>query len=291
MTGSLPAELRDRLSVAVDDCLGYGKSGVLLSGGIDSSTIATLAWISHGPLPMFTGYYDGDAYDERRFARLVTRGFRHHEVRITPQDFLDHFDTMIGDVAPPYAGPGTFGQWMVARYAAQYVDVVLSGEGGDELFGGYARLLIVAGETRPDGYDDYALPDGYPRTLEAALAYDMERLPDLLRVDEQVTRAHQIRAVAPMLHAHVTSWVLGLPARERVGKRMLRQAMRGMVPDAILDRTDKRGFPVPFVEWAQGPLRDFVGDRIGYVPSADRPWDRQWWNSLCVASAGAQVAA
>jgi asparagine synthetase B (glutamine-hydrolysing) len=291
MTGSRPAELRARLSFAVDECLGYGKSGVLLSGGIDSSTIATLAWIRRGPLPMFTGYYDGDAYDERRWARLVTHGFRHHEIRITPRDFLDHFDAMMRDIAPPYAGPGTFGQWMVARYAAEHVDVLLSGEGGDELFGGYARLLIVAGEPRPDGYENYVLPDDYPRTLDAALEWEMGHLPELLRVDEQVTRAHKIRAVAPMLHQHVTSWVLELPARERVGKRLLKQAMRGMVADDILNRTDKRGFPVPFVEWAQGPLRDFVADRIGYVPAPERPWERQWWNDLCVASAGAQVAA
>ena len=54
--------------------------------------------------------------------------------------------------------------------------------------------------------------------------------------------------------------------------------MRGCVPDEILDRTDKRGFPVPFVEWAQtDPWRGFLEERIGYVPDIARPYDRQWW--------------
>ena len=77
------------------------------------------------------------------------------------------------------------------------------------------------------------------------------------------------------------NYVLGRPDRERVGKVLIKEAMRGLLPDAIVDRTDKRGFPVPFVEWAQGPLRDFIGDRIGYIPDPEKPWDRKWWVDLC----------
>ena len=69
---------------------------------------------------------------------------------------------------------------MVAKYVSREVDTVLSGEGGDELFGGYARVIAVAGQQMPEGYEDYQLPPDYPETLTEALAYEWEHLPALL---------------------------------------------------------------------------------------------------------------
>ena len=88
---------------------------------------------------------------------------------------------------------------MVAKYVSKHVSRVLSGEGGDELFGGYARLHLVAGIPPPAGYEDYELPEGYPRTLREALEWEWSiNLPALLRVDDQVTKAHGLTAIAPM---------------------------------------------------------------------------------------------
>jgi hypothetical protein len=78
---------------------------------------------------------------------------------------------------------------------------------------------------------------------------------------------------------------MGLPPDMRVGKVALKAAMRGRLPNEILARSDKRGFPVPFVEWAHGPLRDFIGDRLGYLPDPSKPWDRKWWQDLCAGQA------
>lgn len=283
-------ELLDLLIEAVyDACVDSSKPvGAVLSGGIDSSTIVTIARICGHDLPTFTGYYDeGPEFDERRYARLVA-GREHHEIKITPEDIVEHFDAMMTAFSPPFQGPGAMGQYMVAKYASKQVRTVLSGEGGDELFGGYARLLLVAGEPLPDGYDNYRQPDGYPDTLEEALEYDLERLPDLLAVDDQACFAWGLTAVAPMTDPRVVEWVLAQPARERVGKKLLRNTMRGLVANDILDRTDKKGMPAPFVKWGQGPLREFFLDRIGYVPDPGKPWDRQWWHDL---TASAQVAA
>lgn len=284
--------LIDLIRTAVHDnmhAVQLDSVGCVVSGGIDSSTVTMLARELDPRIDTFTGWYQGDRYDERRWARLVA-GPSHHEIEITPQDFIDHIDDVLQVINGQRVGPGIFGQYMVARAASQFVATVLSGEGGDELFGGYARLAIVArangyGVNVPDGYDGYQLPDDYPRDVEAALRYDLADLPGLLSVDAMATAPFGLRSVAPMTDINVVAHVLSRPIEERLGKRMLRDAVRGLVPDEIVDRTDKRGFPVPFVEWANGPLRDFIGDRLGYVPSIDRPWDRAWWYHLCHKSA------
>jgi len=271
-----PVGLTGLIRSAIEDRL-MGNVGIVLSGGLDSSTVAALA---PQELPTFTAFYAEPGFDERRYARLVAHP-KHHEVQIGPADFVEHFDAMRSFLKPPVLGMGTFGQFMLARYASQHVDVVLSGEGSDELFGGYARQMIVAGEPPPEGYEDYQLPEGYPTDLRAALDYDYERLPDLLAVDDQMTGAWGLEARAPFTDQRIVDYGLALPVTERVGKRHLRAAVRGIVPDPIIDRTDKMGFPIPLVAWSQRePVRTFVMDRLGYLPDPSKPWDRSWWLEL-----------
>ena len=269
--------LRDLICKSVKETVaGSENPGVCLSGGMDSSTVMAFAQ----ELPAFTGYYEGEPYDERKWARLA-RGREHHEILIQPHDFVDHFDDMLAAVAPPYTGPGMLGQYVVAKYAVHHVDTLLTGEGGDELFGGYARVIIVAGEKPPLGYEDYKLPEGYPTNLRVALELEFEALQNLLRVDAQIAGAFGLEVKTPLLHPEIVEWVIHQSPDARVGKRMLRQAMRGYVDNAILDRKDKRGFPVPFVDWAQRePVKSFVSNRIGYVPDPAKPWDRTWWQHL-----------
>jgi len=269
--------LADLLKAAVRKHV-RSDTGVLLSGGIDSSTVAYFA----PELPLFTGYYQGEAYDERPWAALMAVDREWHEIEITPHDFIDNIDAFLEAVHPPYEGPGAFGQFMVAKEVSKHVSTVLSGEGGDELFGGYARLHIVAGVPVPDGYEGYELPGNYPDTLKEALDWEWKvNLPALLALDEQVTRAHGLTAIAPMTDVRVVNYVLGRPDRERVGKEMLKDAMYGLLPQQILNRTDKRGFAVPYVERANGPLREVFMDRIGYIPDPDKPWARGYWNDIC----------
>lgn len=268
--------LVDLIRSAINDRLGGGVVGAVLSGGLDSSTVVALAPM----MPTFTGYYDYPGFDERHWAHMVARG-PHYDILITPNDFVEHFGSMCQHLRPPIMGMGTFGQYMVARFASKYVDIVLSGEGSDELFGGYARQMIVAGEKPPAGYEDYKLPKGYPKTLKKALDYDYERLPDLLAVDDQMTGAFGLEARAPFTDQRIVDYALALPVEERIGKRHLRRAVRGIVPDAIIERKNKMGFPIPLVYWAQEePVRTFVLERIGYLPAVDRPYDREWWLEL-----------
>lgn len=251
--------------------------GVCLSGGVDSSTVAAFAqW-----LPMFTGWYKGEPYDERRWAELA-KGKWWTPVQITPTDFIRVFDRVREALRGLRCGPGAIGQYVVAEEAArQGIKTLLTGEGGDELFGGYVRLYKVAGKPLPDGYENLTLPDDYPRWLGGALDYEWNNLRELCQVDERIAGAHGIKVIPPLLDPWVVAWAMQHPPEARLGKRLLKEAMRGVVHDKILDRTDKRGFPVPFVEWAQEePLRSFVKNRIGYVPDPAKPWDRGWWYDL-----------
>lgn len=268
--------LLDLLALAIEERISPGETGIVLSGGLDSSTVACLA---PRELPTFTGYYQSPGFDERGYASLV-RHPEHHEVLITPEDFVQHFDSMVEAIRPPVMGMGTFGQYMVAKYIHDWTDVrvVLSGEGSDELFGGYARQMMVAGEDPPEGYENYVLPEGYPRSLPDALQYDLDRLPDLLAVDDQMTGAWGLQARAPFTDPKIREYALDLPYTERVGKRHLRRLVRGIVPDVIVERRNKMGFPIPLVQWAQvDPVRSFVLSRIGYLPDPAQPWERGWW--------------
>jgi asparagine synthetase B (glutamine-hydrolysing) len=151
--------------------------------------------------------------------------------------------------------------------------------------------MIVAGARLPEGYENYQLPADYPRDLEGALQYDWQRLPALLAVDDACMNAHGVQARAPFTDPDVVKYGLALPAKERVAKRHLKRAVEGIVPWEIIARRDKRGFPIPLVEWANGPCRDFIGDKIGWIPDPEKPWDRTFWYELLHESAGTRVAA
>lgn len=278
----MSAVLVDLIRAAIDDRLG-DHTGIVLSGGLDSSTVTALA----PPLRCFTGYYDEPGYDEREYAHIVGEG-AHVDILITPEDFVGCFDAMVPHVKEPIQGMGTFGQFMVAKALSEAgIKIALSGEGSDELFGGYARTLLAAGEPMPEGYENYKPPADYPvDDLAAALQYDLDRLPDLLAVDDSMCAAWGIEARAPFTDQRIVDYALALDPTERVGKRHLREAMRGIVPDQIIDRRDKMGFPIPLVKWAQEePVKSFVMDRIGYLPDPDKPWDRGWWHELIKVSA------
>ncbi len=121
--------------------------GAHLSGGLDSSTIACLASSALGSsIDTFTGgFREGTEYDETRYARSVAThiGGRYHEVFPSADDFVKTMPMLIYYMDEPVAGPGLFPQYFVSKLASEHVKVVLGGQGGDEVFGGYMRYLIA----------------------------------------------------------------------------------------------------------------------------------------------------
>jgi asparagine synthase (glutamine-hydrolysing) len=121
--------------------------GAHLSGGLDSTTVTCLAAAQHGgEFHTFSGgFRDGEKFDETRYARSAAAhaGTTHHEVYPTAAQFVELLPTLVYHMDEPAAGPGLFPQFLVSRLAREHVKVVLGGQGGDEVFGGYTRYLIA----------------------------------------------------------------------------------------------------------------------------------------------------
>lgn len=121
--------------------------GGYVSGGMDSSLVALLAakHDDRNRLAFHGRFLDHPGYDESRYARDATdlAGMSLHIADITAEDFRRHVSDVIYHLDFPVAGPGSFPQFMVSALAAKHLKVVLGGQGGDELLGGYARYLVA----------------------------------------------------------------------------------------------------------------------------------------------------
>ena len=121
--------------------------GAYLSGGLDSSTVAALASRDNpGEFMGFSGKFaEGPEFDESAYALEVAKknNFQLKEKIINSNEFIENIRKVIYYMDYPAAGPGSFPQYMVSQMASKYRKVVLGGQGGDEIFGGYTRYLIA----------------------------------------------------------------------------------------------------------------------------------------------------
>jgi asparagine synthase (glutamine-hydrolysing) len=146
------ADFQRRLRELLDDSIRLQLRadvpvGAHLSGGLDSTTVTALA-AAAGAKPFHTfsgGFTDAPQFDETRYARLAAQasGTVHHEVFPTANDFVQWMPMLARSMDEPAAGPGLFPQYAVSKLAARHVKVVMGGQGGDEIFGGYTRYLVA----------------------------------------------------------------------------------------------------------------------------------------------------
>jgi asparagine synthase (glutamine-hydrolysing) len=177
--------------------------GVLLSGGIDSSVVALCAR-ANGLVKTFSIGFDDARYDESGFARAVAAhlGTEHHEFRVTP-NVIEDLPKLASAFGVPFADSSAIPTHYLARETRKHVEVALSGDGGDELFGGYDRYIAMAmgarsrvlAPLRPLGR---VLARGHPkatltragRLLQSAGMSDAERYWSYVRLfDEETVRA------------------------------------------------------------------------------------------------------
>jgi asparagine synthase (glutamine-hydrolysing) len=325
----LAAELRERLRDSVRAHLVADVPvGVFLSGGVDSGTLAALASdVTGGGVRTFSVGFDETSFNELDQARTVSEryGTEHHEVVLRP-DAAQLLPEIVAAFDEPFADSSALPTYAVSRLAAQHVKVVLSGEGADELFGGYftyvadvlapwlrapARLAaplvrrmpsssrrvsleykakrfvgaasrpplerhhgwkeILAPELRRELLGPGARPDPVDllrrRYAETAGAPALARLQDvdvgvylpddLLVKTDRASMAHSLEARVPFLDPAVAELALALPTALKVRglqkKRLLREAVRPLLPEAVVDGP-KRGFSIPAAAWLRGEL-------------------------------------
>jgi asparagine synthase (glutamine-hydrolyzing) len=118
--------------------------GAFLSGGVDSSSVvAMMSQILEKPVKTFSIGFNEDTFNELKFARIAAKYFNteHHEFIVTP-DLVEIVDELVRHFDEPFADSSALPTFMVAKMAREYVTVVLSGDGGDELFAGYTRYVV-----------------------------------------------------------------------------------------------------------------------------------------------------
>lgn len=141
--------------------------GVFLSGGIDSSVVALCAR-RHGAVQTFSIGFDDPRYDESGYAREVARhlGTDHHEFRVTP-DAVHDLPELARVFGEPFGDSSALPTHYLARETRKHVTVALSGDGGDELFGGYDRYRAIAlpvAALRPLAGLGARLAQGHPKS-------------------------------------------------------------------------------------------------------------------------------
>ncbi len=119
--------------------------GALLSGGVDSSIISgVMSRLSNQKVETFAVGFDHPDYSELPYARLVANHFgtNHHELLVQSSDLTRYWPQLTWHRDEPVSEPSDLGIYLVSKLARQYVKVVLSGEGGDELFAGYPKYVV-----------------------------------------------------------------------------------------------------------------------------------------------------
>ncbi|MBI4486295.1 MAG: asparagine synthase (glutamine-hydrolyzing), partial [Acidobacteria bacterium] len=209
--------------------------GAFLSGGIDSSAVvATMARLNAGQVKTFSVGFVEAGYDELCYARRVAGAFEteHHELVLRP-DVIQIVEDLTWYLDEPFGDTSAIATYIVSKLAAEHVKVVLTGDGGDELFAGYDKYVV---EQRERAYDHVPAPirklmgalaqvmpegmkgrrflrhlalDGSQRYLDASTLFHADEIRKLFRPDslEQVSRHEPWTAALSHLRGADDDWI------------------------------------------------------------------------------------
>jgi len=283
--------------------------GLFLSGGVDSATIATLmSRLNTRPVTAFTCGFtaprreDWSAKDERRQAERVARALKldWHEVAFAEEDFWRLLPKVAWALDDPTTDYATLPTYRLAEAARDDLTVVLTGEGGDELFGGYGRYRralrprwlggraaepqILAPFLKDGGAGALArwrqaakAPKGLTPLQEAQYGDIATWLPnDLLLKLDRCLMANGLEGRTPFLDPALAAFAFHLPdslkVRGRMGKWILRQWLARHCP-AAEPFAKKKGFTVPVAAWIAPRAAD-LGPKIAASAGVARVCDQ-----------------
>jgi len=269
-------ELEQLLARSVrDQMLSDVPLGAFLSGGVDSSTIVALMQMaSSKPVKTFTIGFDDAGFDEAAHAKVIARhlGTEHEELYVRPRDALAVVPRLPTLYCEPFADSSQIPTFLISQLARQQVTVALSGDGGDELFGGYNRYLMARTAWRRLN----RLPPAARRALAGALRgvspprWDglirlaSRCLPKRLRVANAGEKAHKLAGVLQLTNGEAfykqlrSHWedpgsvviggdepadslmdAGGLTAADSLEQWMMAQDAQTYLPDDILVKVDR----------------------------------------------------
>ncbi|MGW8270516.1 MAG: N-acetylglutaminylglutamine amidotransferase [Burkholderiales bacterium] len=285
--------------------------GVLLSGGVDSSLIVGLL-TEAGQVGLKTfsiGFEEahGESGDEFRYSDIVAERFEteHHKIFIESARLIDALPGTIGAMSEPMVSYDNVGFYLLSREVARHVKVVQSGQGADEVFGGYHWYPKLVGSGDPAGdyarafmdrdYGRYqqhvsaeyvgndharALVEEYMAAGDGIDPFDRALRLDTLvmliddpvkRVDN-MTMAAGLEARVPFLDHELVELAARIPPDQKLrdgGKGILKDVARQVVPSAVIDRP-KGYFPVPALKYLEGPFLELARDALGARAARER---------------------
>ncbi len=246
--GAVDAAVRDAVRAAM---VADVPVGAYLSGGVDSSLIVALMQEMRGaePVKTFSAGFGDPRHDELPWAREVSDrlGTEHHEVHVRAADFEADWSRLTWHRDAPMSEPADVAVHRLARLAREHVTVVLSGEGGDELFAGYPKYRYAHAMSRAD-----LVPARVRRALVAPVEGRLGSRGAKARIALRAAGAPDERDrldtwFAPFTSAERRRLLGGVPTRDRPTgvtgvdaiDRMLRHDLTAWLPDNLLERGDR----------------------------------------------------